>query len=94
MIHHLMILHEPFTEYGVEMNHHDSKYYNHLRMIPKGSQHSASLENYNLLSFVNFKIFSSLCLVLKILNGLAPLSLRNFVFSSPGNSVDLSGCPL
>ncbi len=49
--------------------------------------HCKILEKHNLLSFDNFRRFSNLVLVYKILNGLAPACLLSFICHRPANSV-------
>ena len=46
---------------------------------PLSYHHCTILEKYHLLSFNNFRLFKSLCLIYKCLNGLAPPPLRQFV---------------
>ncbi len=52
--------------------------------------HCRILKKYNLLSFENFRLFLNLCLIYKILNGLAPLPLCDFVYNRSVDSVGSS----
>ena len=54
---------------------------------PMHFHHCRVLEKYNLLSFENFRLFSNLCLVYKILNGLAPPPLCDFVYTHSVSSI-------
>ncbi len=59
-----------------------SLYKQTLKTLDKKSHqyhHCRVLEKYNFLSFDNFRLFWNLCMVYKILNGLAPSILRDFV---------------
>ena len=49
--------------------------------------HCRILEKHELLSFENFRLFINLCMVYKILNGLAPQSLCVFVHARSSNSI-------
>ena len=54
---------------------------------PMHFHHCRVLEKYNLLSFENFRLFSNLCLVYKILNGLAPPPLCDFLYTRSVSSI-------
>ena len=58
---------------------------------PMHFHHCRVLEKYNLLIFENFRLFSNLCLVYKILNGLAPPPLCDFVYTRSVTSIGSSG---
>ena len=52
---------------------------------PRSYHHCFIISKYNLLSIDNLKIFADLCLVYKILNGLAPPPLRVFITTMDEN---------
>ncbi len=59
-----------------------SLYKQTLKTLDKKSNqyhHCRVLEKYNFLSFDNFRLVWNLCMVYKMLNGLAPSILRDFV---------------
>ncbi len=59
-----------------------SLYKQTLKTLDKKSNqyhHCRVLEKYNFLSFDNFRLFRNLCMVYKMLNGLAPSILGDFV---------------
>lgn len=58
-----------------------------LAKKPMHYHHCKILDKHNLLSFENFRLFSNLCLVYKILNGLAPPPLCDFVYARSLNSI-------
>ena len=60
----------------------ESLYKQTLKVLDKKSMqyhHCKILEKHHLLSFENFRLFSNLCMVYKIVNGLAPPPLLQFV---------------
>ena len=67
-----------------------SQYKQALKILDKKPlhyHHCNILEKHNLLSFENFREFSNLCLVYKILHGLAPACLLEFVCHRPARSI-------
>ena len=67
-----------------------SQYKQALKILDKKPlhyHHCNILEKHHLLSFENFREFSSLCLVYKILHGLAPACLLEFVCHRPARSI-------
>lgn len=59
-----------------------SLYKQALKILDKNPNHFHScriIEKHKFLNFDNFRLYSSLCMVQKILNGLAPSVLRDFI---------------
>ena len=54
---------------------------------PLHHHHCTILVKHKLLNFENFRVFANMCMVYKILNGLAPDPLGDFVYARPTNSI-------